>query len=54
MCDVCGQLEKKIAHYRRVMTAMTDQLTIERIAALVAELEAQMTAQHPKPCAEKA
>jgi hypothetical protein len=54
MCDVCGQLEKKIAHYRRVMTAMTDQLTIERIAALVAEMEAQMIALHPKQHVENA
>jgi hypothetical protein len=54
MCDVCGQLEKKIAHYSRVMTAMTDQLTIERIAALVAEMEAQMLALHPKQRVEKA
>ena len=54
MCDICGQLEKKIAHYRKVMTAMTDQLTIERIAALVADMEAQMTALHPKQRVEKA
>jgi hypothetical protein len=41
MCDACDQLDEKIAHYKKVMSAMTDQLTIERITALVAELEAQ-------------
>jgi hypothetical protein len=49
MCDTCSQLNEKIAHYRKVMSAMTDQLTVERIAALVAELEAQVAALHPKP-----
>jgi hypothetical protein len=48
MCDACGRLDEKIAHYRKVMGAMTDHLTIERIAALVAELEAQKVALHPE------
>jgi len=47
MCDTSDQLDEKIAHYRKVMSAMTDQLTIERIAALVTELEAQKAALHP-------
>lgn len=54
MCDACGRLEEKIAHYKRVMSAMTDQLTVERIAALVAEIEAQKIALHPKRHVEKA
>jgi hypothetical protein len=48
MCGACEQLDEKIEHYKRVMGAMTDQLTIERISALVAELETQKTALHPK------
>ena len=48
MCDTCDQLEEEIVHYRKVATAMTDQLTIERILALVAELEAQKAALHPQ------
>jgi hypothetical protein len=47
MCDRCAQLGEKIAHTRKVMSAMTDQLTIERIAALVTELEAQKASLHP-------
>jgi hypothetical protein len=48
MCDVCDQLDEKIEHYKKVKAAMTDQLTIERITALIAELEAQKTALHPE------
>jgi hypothetical protein len=48
MCGACEQLDEKIEHYKKVMAAMTDQLTIERISALVAELEAQKVALHPK------
>jgi hypothetical protein len=46
MCDECDRLEEKIEHYKSVSAAMTDHLTIERISALVAELEAQRTALH--------
>jgi len=48
MCDVCEQLDEKIEHYKKVMAAMTDQLTIEGITALIAELQAQKAALHPK------
>jgi hypothetical protein len=49
MCGTCDRLDGKIEHYKKVMSAMTDQLTIERIAALVAELEAQKARLHPEP-----
>ena len=48
MCGTCDELDEKIAHYKKIQAAMTDQLTIERIAALVAELEAQKVALHPE------
>ncbi len=48
MCDACDQLDEKIEHYKKVMAAMTDQLTIEGITALIAELEARKAALHPK------
>ena len=48
MCDACVQLDKKIEHYEKVRFAMTDQLTIEGIKALIAELEAQKAALHPE------
>jgi hypothetical protein len=48
MCDVCDQLDEKIEHYKKVRSAMTDQLTIDGITALVAELQAQKAALHPE------
>jgi hypothetical protein len=48
MCDICEQLDEKIEHYKKVMAAMTDQLTIEGITALIAELQARKAALHPK------
>jgi len=48
MCDACDQLDEKIEHYRKVMAAMTDQLTINGITALIVELEAQKAALHPE------
>ena len=48
MCDACDELDEKIEHYNKVRSAMTDQLTIERIKALIAELETQKAALHPE------
>lgn len=48
MCNTCDELDEKIGHYKKVVAAMTDQLTIERIKALIAELEAEKAALHPK------
>ena len=48
MCDACDQLDEKIEHYKKVMSAMTDQLTIDGITALVAEPQAQKAALHPE------
>jgi hypothetical protein len=48
MCEACDQLDEKIEHYRNVMAAMTDQLTIDGIAALIVELESQKAALHPE------
>jgi hypothetical protein len=48
MCDACDRLDENIEHYKKVMSAMTDQLTIERITALITELEAQKATLHPE------
>jgi len=48
MCDACVQLDEKIEHYNKVVSAMTDQLTIERITALVRDLQTQKAALHPQ------
>ena len=46
MCDRCQRLDEKIEHYKRVISAMTDQLTIERITALVLDMQTQKAALH--------
>ena len=46
MCEACAKLDQKIEHYKKVISAMTDQLTIERITALVGELEAEKVRLH--------
>jgi hypothetical protein len=48
MCDRCDRLDEKIGHYKKVISAMTDQLTIERITVLVVELQTQKAALHPQ------
>jgi hypothetical protein len=47
MCETCTQLDDKIAHYVRLATAVTDQLTLEAIEKLVAELRDEKAALHP-------
>jgi len=48
MCDACDQFDEKIEHYKKVVAAMTDQLTINGITALIAELQAQKAVLHPE------
>jgi hypothetical protein len=48
MCDRCDRLDEKIGHYKKVISAMTDQLTIERITALVMEMQTEKAALHPQ------
>jgi hypothetical protein len=48
MCDKCIQLDKKIEHYQRLASAMTDQLTLDRMRELMREMKAQKDALHPE------
>lgn len=48
MCDRCERLDEKIEHYKKVISAMTDQLTIERITALVLDMQTQKASLHPQ------
>jgi hypothetical protein len=41
MCDKCVELDKKIERYRRVSSSLADQTTIDRIKALIDELQTQ-------------
>jgi hypothetical protein len=48
MCEKCNQIDEKIEHYRELISRVTDQLTTEGIAGLIAELLAQKAALHPE------
>jgi hypothetical protein len=48
MCDKCIELDKKIEHYREITLAIGDELTIERIKALIGDLKAQKAILHPE------
>jgi hypothetical protein len=48
MCDKCVELDKKIAHYRKLALAISDRLTVEGIADLIKEMEARKIEFHPE------
>jgi hypothetical protein len=47
MCDKCDELDVRIAHYRKLASAITDRLTLDGIADRIKELEAQKVKFHP-------
>jgi hypothetical protein len=49
MCDKCVELDKKIEHYRRILLSIGDQITVERLKAMIGDLQAQKAAFHPEP-----
>jgi hypothetical protein len=48
MCDKCEELDKKIEHYRKIILGIGDKLTVERIEAMIGDLQAQKAALHPE------
>ena len=48
MCDKCDELDKKIEHYQLILLSIGDQITAERIKAIVANLRVQKAALHPE------
>jgi hypothetical protein len=48
MCDKCVELDGKIEHYERIRSSIADQLTVDRIEELVAEMNAQKAKVHPE------
>jgi hypothetical protein len=48
MCEKCEQLDKKIGHYQKLLFGVTDQLTVDRIKSLIADLHAQKVVLHPE------
>ena len=49
MCDKCVALDKKIDHYEQMLISIGDRVTVERLKALIADLQAQKVALHPEP-----
>ena len=38
MCDKCDELDKKIEHYSRMLLSIGDQITVDRIKSMIADL----------------
>jgi hypothetical protein len=47
MCDKCTELDKKIAHYRKLAAAVLDRRVLDGIHALIVKYEADKRAAHP-------
>jgi len=48
MCTKCVEIDKAIERYRNIVRSITDQPTVDRAKELIAELEAQKAALHPR------
>ena len=48
MCDKCKELDGKIEHYERIRLSIGDQVTVDRIKELVAEMNDQKSKFHPE------
>jgi hypothetical protein len=48
MCEKCEQLDKRIEHYQKLLFGIADQLTVDGIKSLIADLRAQKAALHPE------
>jgi hypothetical protein len=46
MCEKCNHIGETIDRARRLASAITDQLTIERLKAMVEDLQTAKTALH--------
>ena len=48
MCDKCTKLDKKIEHYETMIVSIGDRVTVERLMAMIEDLQAQKAALHPE------
>jgi len=46
MCEKCEAIDQKIEQYKQIAGVITDQLTLDRIKAMVADLTAKKVAMH--------
>jgi hypothetical protein len=47
MCDKCIELDAKIERYRKLASALADQVTVDRLADLIRALEARKAHLNP-------
>ena len=47
MCKKCAQLDEKIVHYNALSRHITDQFTLDGIANLIGQYEAEKHELHP-------
>jgi len=48
MCTKCEEIDRQLERLRYLANNLTDQQTLDGIAALVSELKAQRAALHPE------
>jgi hypothetical protein len=48
MCEKCDGIDKKIERYQSIRSQIADQITVDRIKELIAEMQAQKAALHPE------
>jgi hypothetical protein len=47
MCEQCEELDKKISHYRKLESSLTEEPTLLGIKKLIEKAEARKRALHP-------
>ncbi len=47
MCEKCVAIDRKIEHYERMLLSIADQVTVDRIKELLAEMKGQKAELHP-------
>jgi hypothetical protein len=48
MCDKCAKLDKKIEHYETMIVSIGDRVTVDRLMAMVTNLQRQKAELHPE------
>ena len=48
MCEKCVEIDRTIERCERAVVLVGDQVTVERLMALVKDLQAQKAALHPE------
>jgi hypothetical protein len=48
MCDKCAELDQKIERCERGVASVSDPVTVERLMALIEDLQAQKAVLHPE------